>query len=602
MKELASRPWLAILLPALVAPLAFAALYLPSLDYPFVWEDEGAIAAGTLLRPEGQTLAAFREPLHRIEIRGASARQAYYRPLPVVALSLVDQQLGREPRHFRTLTIAAGALCAAAFGGFAGFLFGRAAPALFAALFAALHPVAIETTVWIAGVPGSLSALFMIGSLAFALAATRAAGSKAAAGWGALSAASLALGLLSKEQAVVTPALLVATLFSLGAGPRRRVAVWLVATHLLLVGGYFFALRPAVLGTALTGVPPIAGSIATQLFTAIANWPRQLGWLFLPLHSSTSDTVRIVDSLASPRLALGMALALGSALAWWRLRRAGAGIAALGLAWIWIAFAPTAGLLPLLHASGERYLFLSSFGAALLLAGLGMRWFPSAPPARRRGLALALLALVLLAQRTHARLPAWSSTETLFEIDLAREPAFREAYFMLGVKAAEAGRFAEASERIAPLLANDPRFQGSAGYLNWLSLAELACLTSLGRQDFEGVLALEARWQREFPAVTRAPSFRICAAQAREGLGRTAEALESYLAVAGELGAAAPTGLYVVIARDLAALGRGEEARPWLARARASAPADAAVLGQVQAIESALGRQAPLRDSGDALR
>ena len=178
--------------------------------------------------------------------------------------------------------------------------------------------------------------------------------------------------------------------------------------------------------------------------------------------------------------------------------------------------------------------------------------------------------LVGLAERTRARLPAWSSTETLFEIDLAREPAFREAYFMLGVKAAEAGRFAEAGERIAPLLSNDARFQGSAGYLNWLSLAELACLSSLGGQDFEGVLALEARWQREFPALTRAPSFRICAAQAREGLGRTAEALESYLAVAGELGDAAPTGLYLVIARDLASLGRGEEARPWLARARAA--------------------------------
>ena len=590
--ERASRPWLAILLPALIAPLAFAALYLPSLDYPFVWEDEGAIGAGTLLRPEGETLAAFGEPLHRIEHRGASVRQAYYRPLPVMALSLIDQQLGREPRHFRALTIAVGALCMAAFGGFAGFLFGRAVPALFAALFAALHPVGIETTVWIAGVPATLSALFMIGALAFALAATRATNSRAAKAWGALSALSLVLGLLSKEQAAVTPALLVATLLSLGNGRRRGDAVVLVLLQVLLVGAYFFALRPAVLGSAFTGLPPIGGSIATQIFTAVANWPSQLGWLFAPLHSSTSDTVKIVDSLASPRLALGVALALGSVVAWWWLRGAGARIAALGLAWIWIAFAPTAGLLPLLHASGERYLFLSSFGAALLLAALGMRWLSGAPPAGRRNLALALALLMLvgLAQRTRARLPAWTSTQTLFETDLAREPAYREAYFMLGVNAAEKGRFAEASQRIAPLLSNDPRFQGTAGYLNWLSLSELACLASLGRQDFEGVLALEKRWQREFPALTRAPSFRICAAQAREGLGRTAEALESYLAVAGELGATAPTGLYVVIARDLALLGRGEEARPWLARARAAAPADATLLGQVQAIESTLDR------------
>lgn len=586
------RRWLSLLLPALITPLAFAVLYLPSLDFPFVWEDEGAIAAGTLLRPAGQTLAAFSEPLHRIEGQGAAARQAYYRPLPVVALSLVDQQLGREPRRFRALTIAAGALCAAAFGAFAGFLFGGAGPALFAALFVALHPVGIETTVWITGVPATISALFMIGSLALALSAIRAVNTRAAIGWGALSMASLVLALLSKEQAAVTPALLLAALLSLGAGPRRAAATRLVLLQTLLVAVYFLALRPAVLGSALTGVPPIGGSMATQWLTAIASWPRQLGWLFAPIRSSTSDTVMIVDSLASLRLALGLALALGSLVAWWWLRRAGARIAALGLAWIWIAFAPTAGLLPLLHASGERYLFLSSFGAALLLADLGRRWLPGPPPAWRRRLApgLALLVLFVLAERTRARLPDWSSTQALFETDLARAPNFREAYFMLGVKAAEAGRFAEASERIAPLLSSDARFQGSAGYLNWLSLAELACLSSLGGQDFAGVLALEARWQREFPALTRAPSFRVCAAQARDGLGRTAEAVESYLAVAGELGAAAPTGLYIAIARDLAALGRGEEARPWLARARASAPADAAVLGQVQAIESALAR------------
>ena len=344
MNPSASRRWLALLLPALIAPLAFAVLYAPCLDFPFVWEDEGAIAAGSMLRPAGQTLAAFREPLHRIGERGDSARQAYYRPLPVVALSLVDQQLGREPRHFRALTIAAGALCAAAFGLFAGHLFGRLGPALFAALFAALHPVGIETTVWIAGVPATLSALFMIGSLAFGLAATRAASSRAAAGWGALSAASLVLALLSKEQAAVTPVLLLAALLSLGAGPRRAAASGLLLVQALLVAVYFLALRPAVLGSALTGVPPIGGSMATQLLTAIASWPRQLGWLFAPIRSSTSDTVMIVSSLASPRFALGLLLALGSVFAWWWLRRAGARIAALGLAWIWIAFAPTAGL------------------------------------------------------------------------------------------------------------------------------------------------------------------------------------------------------------------------------------------------------------------
>jgi hypothetical protein len=595
MPERGSRRRLALLLPTLITPLAWVLLYLPSLDFPFVWEDRDAIGSGTLLRPEGQTLAAFREPLHRIEQRGASARQIYYRPLPVVALSLVDQQLGREPRHFRALTIAAGALSAAAFGCFAGWLFGRAGPALFAALFAALHPVGIETTVWIAGVPATLSAFFMIAALACAMAATRAAGSRAAAGWGAVSLASLALGLLSKEQAAVTPVLLFATLLSLGAGPRRRVAVSIVTAQLLLVASYVFALRPAVLGSVFSGLPPIGGSDLTQIYTAVASWPRQLAWILAPLHSSTSDTVRVVASIASPGFALGAALALGSGAAWWALLRAGVSIAALGLAWIWIAFAPTSGLLPQLHASGERYLFLPAMGAALLLADLGARSLPRGAPAWRRAVApvLGLVVLTGLAERTLSRLPAWSSTQTLFETDLARDPAYREAYFVLGSEAFRAGRFAEAGDRIAPLLAMDARFDGTAGYLNWLSLAEVACLSGLGRQDYAGILDLETRWLRDFPALARAPTFRICAAQARDGLGRTAQALEGYLSVANELGANTPPPLFLAIARNLAVLGRRAEALPWLARARTFAGADPALRGQLQALESALAQAPP---------
>jgi hypothetical protein len=591
MNERAPRRILALLLPALIAPLAFALLYLPSLDFPFVWEDESAIGTGTLLRPAGETLAAFGEPLHRIEHRGAAARQAYYRPLPVVALSLVDQQLGRAPGSFRAMTIASGALCAAVFGGFAAWLFGRAGPALFAALFAALHPVGIETTVWIAGVPATISAVFMIASLASAMAATRAAGPRAAAGWGALSIAGLALGLLSKEQATVTPALLAAMLLSFGAGARPRAAVSILAAQLALVVAYFLALRPAILGSAFPALPPIGGSQATQILTSVASWPRQLGWIFAPLTSSTSDTVRIVELVASLPFALGVLLALGSLLAWLALLRAGAKVAALGLAWIWIAFAPTAGLLPQLHAAGERYLFLSTLGAGLLLADLGARWLASEPDGKRRVVAVgaAVLALAVLAQRTHARIPDWSSTQRLFETDLAGDPAFREAYFVLGARALQAGRFAEASERIAPLLAQDARFEGTSGYLNWLSLAELACLADLGRQDFAAVLDLESRWLREFPALARAPTVRICAAQARDGLGRTEQALAVYLEVAGELGAAAPPGLPLAIARDLALLGRRDEARPWLSRARAAAGADAALLRQLHALESALG-------------
>jgi len=573
-----------------LAPLAWLALYLPALDYPFAWTDEGAIAGGTLLRPAGETLAAFGEPLHRIGDLGGGVHQAYYRPLPVAVLSLVDQNLPREPRSFRLFTIVFGALCVSVFGLFATWLLQRPGPALFAALFVALHPVGIEATVWIAGLPAAICAIFAIGVVALGVRAARAATPGQAALYGLLSTAALCLGLLSKERAAVAPALLVAALLSLGRAPRRVAAVCLVGVQAVVVAAYVFALRPAVLGSAFAGLPPLGGRTSTQTFTAIATWPAQLGWLFAPLHSSTSDAVWLAESAGEPRVWLGALLALGSLAAWFLLRRVGARVAALGLAWIWIAYAPTSGLMPMLHQAGERYLFLSAFGVALLLGGLGAHWVPagSSPGRRVPAAAAAVLMLVFLGERSHARIPDWSSTRRLFERDVTADPAYREAYFVLGAEALEEKRFGEAEKWIAPLLANDPRFEGNASYVNWLSLAAVACGARLGLGDYDGILELGERWKREFASLARTPTVRICLGRANDGLGRTRVALEIYQKVAVEFGAAAAPDLALLIARDLLELGRPKAARQWLAQARQVAAHDPSLLSEVRLLAAEL--------------
>ena len=89
----------------------------------------------------------------------------------------------------------------------------------------------------------------------------------------------LALGLLSKEHAVVIPALVFACAVSLGvldrrpsreggAPPRpplRGTAGALLLVQGLLVLGYVAWWRPRVLGGVTTGAPPIGGSAETQL-------------------------------------------------------------------------------------------------------------------------------------------------------------------------------------------------------------------------------------------------------------------------------------------------------------------------------------------------
>jgi tetratricopeptide (TPR) repeat protein len=584
----------------LLPGVALATLYARALDYDYTWTDTSAIGQRTLLRPAGEIALAFREPLHRIPHRGASARQNYYRPLQVVTLSWVDVAFGSEPRNFRIAGLAIGALCLGAWALFAWRLLGSPAAALFAALFVACHPAGIETYVWIAGTSGAICALFVISALGLALASCAPRPPRGATIFGLLSILALVAALLSKERAVVEPALLIAALASAAcareaasAGPGRAPldrlrAAGLAAAHLLVVLIYFVGWRSVVLGSSQATLPPIGGSAATQIASALANWPAKLAWLFFPLHSSTSDVIRVVDTAVDPLAWLGACLALGSAAVWWICLRRGRPVTALGLAWIWIAYGPTAGLVPMLHANGERYLFLSVFGASLIVADLATALARRIGPAA--GLLLAAVLLAFLAQRTSVRIPAWESNLTLFQHEIAREPAYREGYFLVAVELAQRGRFAEASHHLRTLLAAGPEFEGKASYWNPLSVHELACSTDLELGRHEAVLALERELQRTRPGIARAPSVSTCIGQAHSALGHTSRALDLYRGAAEALGAETPPQLYVMIARNHLRLGEVAEARAWLARARAAAGADPSLRSQIRRLADRIER------------
>jgi hypothetical protein len=585
--------WTALLLFALPG-LVLTALYAPALDYEFSWTDTSAIAGGSMLRPPDEINQAWSEPLHRIAHRGDAARQSYYRPLQVVLLSWVDAYFGSQPRHFRTAGLVVGALCLGVFALFAWCLLGRPAAAALAALFVTCHPVGIECYVWIAGVSGALCSGFVLASIGLALAAARARSATAFAVLGAASLVALTAGLLSKERALVTPALLTATLLLQlrpairheSSGTRAKIrAAGLVAAQIGIALTYWFAWRPRILGETAV-LPPLGGSTAVQLLSAVANWPQKLAWLFVPLHSSTSDVIRVVESPGDAGFLLGLGLVAATIVSGVLCLRRGRPIAALGIAWIWIAYLPTAGLLPMLHANGERYWFLSAFGAALLVADLTSAFARRAGRIPATVVALALLAF--LSERTLARLPSWESKLGLFEHEIARDPAYREGWFLVAVEHYERGRLREAKRALTTLLADGPEFTGTASYWNPLSVSELACTLHLGLREYDEVLELEREFERRHPSVLRAAPLKTCIGQARIALGDTATGLAAFEAVERELGPDTPPGLYLKIARAHLLLGQTEATRAWIARALASVGPDYALRAKIVRFEKSL--------------
>jgi tetratricopeptide (TPR) repeat protein len=150
----------------------------------------------------------------------------------------------------------------------------------------------------------------------------------------------------------------------------------------------------------------------------------------------------------------GLALA-AAALAAILLATRRAPLAAFAVAWMVAMYLPLANVVPLgPHFIAERYLYVPSFGACLLVA-LGL----DAIRRRTAGGALALLALLVVAGalRSIARVPEWRDSLSLWESALRAVPeGSGNIHSELGLALSAAGRKEEAIEQMRLSLARGP--------------------------------------------------------------------------------------------------------------------------------------------------
>lgn len=573
-----------------VPPLLFAGLLLPSLGYDFVWTDRGEILFGTIRLPLDALASAFVRPMsanlpaHLAE----DVAQSYYRPVQVVLVSALHAAVGDNPAPFRAVNLCLGAATVGLVGLLLRRLTGDVRAAALGATVFALHPVQLENAVWIAGLSQSLASCFGTASLLAAVAGWRAAPGTPRSAAAALSLATLLLALLSKESAAAVPLMLLAALWLLESsseeGGLRRASPFgrgLVAAQLGLTAVFFGLWRPYVLGSALASVPPLAGDMRLQILTAIASWPRAFAWLLVPWESTTSDVVRVATSAWSLRVLLGVGLVVGSLVAIRRLRDAGQPVAALGLVWMWIAFLPTSGLVPLTHLRGERYLAPSLLGLVVLLAALWQVAWARADATGRVGhaggvgryaaTAMALLLVGFLAQRTWHRLPDWRSDETLFTRDVARDPLYREGYHELAKAYVQAGDLAAARRTLDDLLALGPRFAGHASFLREGDVAVMHCHLNLSLRTFSANERYAAPLRADPARAADAPLLGFCAAVSLQGLGEERAALAALDALHAVDHPLLRAQVPLEAASIHATHGRVEPTRAWLARIPANA-------------------------------
>src|SRR5437763_439493 len=371
-------------------------VYLGALWNGFALDDRPIIALNPLVQASSGVWQAFLHPYWPPAFGGQ-----LYRPLAVATYALDARLDGSAWFHLVNLLWHAGASVAVA--ALARRWAGERS-ALVAGLLFAVHPVHVEAVANVAGRAELMAALFSMLAVYAALV-------RGSVGW---SAAALALGVLSKENAVVVPALVVWGWLAGLARPGRRGALAFAISWAVL-GAAYVALRAAVLrhSTRFLELAPVfdgAGPVAIRL-TAVAAFADVGRLLVFPLtlRADYAPAERtLVTSLLDGRLLFGLAcVAAWATLLTWAWRRARM-LEAFALGWIAIALLPVANLVvPVGVLIAERALYLPSAGLVMALG----TWLERV--AQRR-VWLVLAALVPAgAARTALRVPVWRSDNTV---------------------------------------------------------------------------------------------------------------------------------------------------------------------------------------------
>lgn len=374
--------------------------HLPALWNGFAMDDLYIIAFNPLVHGVQGVWGAFVAPYWPPDLGGQM-----YRPLPLASFALDWAIVGGHPALFHATNLlwhAGVALAVTALalrspspegGGGQG-----ERTALVAGLIFAVHPVHVEAIANVIGL-GELMAA------AGVCLAVYAAVVRQHVVWSGLA---LLLGLLSKENAVVAPGLIVWAWIVGISRPTPRRMIEFAASWVVIAGAYL-AVRGIVLHpyARLHAIAPVflGESAFAGRLTAVAALADVVRLLVAPLtlrvdYSPAERT--LVRSLLDGRFALGLVcLALWAGLlflAWRKGRR----VEAFGLGWIAIAFLPVSNVL---FSTGvllaERTLYLPSVGLALA-AGATLARLPAS---RLR----AVIAVLVLAGgiRSALRVPVW---------------------------------------------------------------------------------------------------------------------------------------------------------------------------------------------------
>jgi protein O-mannosyl-transferase len=551
-----------------IAPFAIAALtvavFAPALHYGFIlWDDDRNLLTNPFYRGLGWA-----------QIRWAFTSAVMGHWIPVTWLTFgVDHALwGMNAFGYHLTNVLLHAANAALF-----YLLARrllrlgltAAPAwaitlgaIVSALFFAVHPLRVESVVWITERRDVLSALFYLLTVLAYLKACATDGAPRRR-WLVVSLGAYTLGLLSKSLIMSLPlVLLVLDVYPLrrARGNWRRVLVEKLPYLGLAVAAAVVSVLVVIAKVGLTSAaayPPSARAAMALYSLVFYVWKTVLPLGLAPMYELPARV-----GLTSPRFMVAALVAVGVSVGLLVARRSWPAALAVWLVY-GFTLAPVSGIVhngPQLVA--DRYSYLSCLGFALLVGAAVAAVASAGTIARplRGGVVLVGVGWIIgLAVLTSEQLPVWRDTEEVWRHSLEVDPDCAFCHGQWGALLGSRGELGQAIlhfERVVALRLDSVRPRGNLG----LALLKAARPAEAAAQ-FERMLAAEPG-----DAETRT---RLGLALARQG--KLAEARGEFERASRDnprhVGALLNLGLSLIELR------RPAEAVPYLERAAALDPA-----------------------------
>ena len=449
---------------ALITLLTVAA-YLPVLHAGFIWDDDAYVPANPLLStPDG---------LKRIWLSPPTTTPAYF-PMVNTTLRFEYALWGLNPTGYHIVNILLHVINALLVW---TVLRGLAVPGswLVAAIWA-VHPVNVESVVWITELKNTQSTLFYLLAL---LAWMKFTDRETVRPWRYYALAMLLYGpaLFSKTTASTLPAamFLVLWLRREPIGWRRFVQivpflVYGVGTGLLSLwwearlGNYAEALRYSYnsIGRLLIATH------ALWFYAAKLAWPTRLAFIYPRWEINPRDLLHYIWPINCVAVAL---------LLWWRRHTIGRGPVAAVVFFV-ATLSPLLGFIPVytfrFSFVADHYQYLASVGLIALAVGAGTTVFQRAgPQGRRLGTLAAIGVLLWLGVSTWGQAHVYENVETLWRDTIATNPCAMIAHNNLGLILYGRLQYRQAVECFDRALQIDPH-SAEAHYNLGLVLMELA--------------------------------------------------------------------------------------------------------------------------------